>query len=168
MIVSFFSFRILYTLFCCLTAVLEINFEESDYSFREGSDHLSSLVRLQFRETQNPFIITLYTATINETLSKGLGGMFILAGNNCKFFSFRILYTLFCCLTAVLEINVEESDYSFREGSDRLSSLVRLQFRETQNPFIITLYTATINETLSKGLGGMFILAGPPAATAGN
>ena len=68
----------------------------------------------------------------------------------------------------MLEINFEESDYSFREGSDRLSSLVRLQFRETQNPFIITLYTATINEIFSKGLGGVFILAGPSAATAGN
>ena len=55
----------------CLLVVLEISFEESDYSFDEGSTTatLNAQITLLFRPNQNPFNITLSPVTE----SMGLG-----------------------------------------------------------------------------------------------
>ena len=47
--------------------VLEINFEEEDYSITEG-DPWPPTIRLQFRRTQNPFTMTLFSVTITEAI----------------------------------------------------------------------------------------------------
>ena len=56
-----------------LFSVLEINFADDDLSIAEGPTSFSTPMILQFRENQNPFNITLKTASINEAESLGLG-----------------------------------------------------------------------------------------------
>ena len=56
---------------------LQINFRESDYSIVEGSDELSSIITLQFRETQNPFTVRLSPVAIDTAERLGLGYAFI-------------------------------------------------------------------------------------------
>ena len=53
--------------------MLEINFGESDYSIAEGSERLSSRIRLQLRENQNPFTLTLTPVTVDTAEAMGLG-----------------------------------------------------------------------------------------------
>ena len=55
------------------SAVLQINFEESDYSIYEGSSVLSSLISFTFRTNQNPFSVTLTPATIDIAENMSLG-----------------------------------------------------------------------------------------------
>ena len=55
---------------------MEINFEESDYAIEEGSG-LSTPIRLQFRNNQNPFTITFTPVTIDAVEGMGLGANFI-------------------------------------------------------------------------------------------
>ena len=57
----------------CPSAVLEINFEESDYSIEEGSRMLSSPITLQFRTNQNPFTVRLSPVTVDTAEGKELG-----------------------------------------------------------------------------------------------
>ena len=59
----------------CLLVVLEISFEESDYSFDEGSTTatLNAQITLLFRPNQNPFNITLSPVTVDTAESMGLG-----------------------------------------------------------------------------------------------
>ena len=57
----------------CLSAALEINFEESDYSIEEGSSMLSSPITLQFKTNQNPFTVRLSSVTVDTAEDKGLG-----------------------------------------------------------------------------------------------
>ena len=59
---------------------LEISLADLDYTLSEASVHQSFAIILQLRITQNPFHITVFTATINETESMGLGD-FIDSGN---------------------------------------------------------------------------------------
>ena len=47
----------------CHCVGLEISFVEPQYSIREG-EALSPVLRLQFRETQNPLTVTLYPVSI--------------------------------------------------------------------------------------------------------
>ena len=47
--------------------VLEINFEEADYSITEG-DPWPPTIRLQFRKTQNPFTMTVFSVSITEAI----------------------------------------------------------------------------------------------------
>ena len=56
--------------------MLEINFEESDYSITEGSG-LSTPIRLQFRNNQNAFTITFSPVTIDAVEGMGLVALFI-------------------------------------------------------------------------------------------
>ena len=51
---------------------LEINFEESDYSIEEGAT-LSNDIRIQFRNNQNQFNITLTPVDIDTAEHLGLG-----------------------------------------------------------------------------------------------
>ena len=53
--------------------VLEINFDELDYSAVEGSTMLSSPIFLRFRENQNPFNLTVTAVTVDTVESIGLG-----------------------------------------------------------------------------------------------
>ena len=53
--------------------MLRINFGENDYFIEEGSERLSSPITLQFRETQNPFDLTLTPVTVDTAESMGLG-----------------------------------------------------------------------------------------------
>ena len=53
--------------------MLEINFLESDYSIVEGDAELSSPIRIQLRQNQNPFTLTLSPVTRDAAESKGLG-----------------------------------------------------------------------------------------------
>ena len=46
----------------------------------------------------------------------------------------------------MLGINIEETDYSIEEGGT-LNDDIRLQFRNNQNPFTITLSAVSINTT---------------------
>ena len=55
---------------------LEINFEESDYSIREG-EGLTAPITLQFRNNQNAFNVTFSPVTIDAVEGKGLGANFI-------------------------------------------------------------------------------------------
>ena len=50
---------------------LQINFEESDYSIEEGGT--LSNIRLQFRNNQNPFTVTLTPVDIDTAEALGLG-----------------------------------------------------------------------------------------------
>ena len=53
--------------------MLEINFEESDYSIIEGLSVLSGTMTLTFRTNKNPFSVTLTPVTIGRADSLGLG-----------------------------------------------------------------------------------------------
>ncbi|CAI8050963.1 Extracellular matrix protein 3, partial [Geodia barretti] len=53
--------------------LLEINFEESDYSIKEGATMLSTPIRLQFRTNQNPFTVTLRPISVDVAESEKLG-----------------------------------------------------------------------------------------------
>ena len=55
------------------TAVLEIDFWESDYSVAEGSETLGYPITLEFRENQNPFNLTLTAVTVDTAEAMGLG-----------------------------------------------------------------------------------------------
>ena len=59
-----------YSLF---SAVLEINFGESEYSIEEGSRVLSSPITLQFRNNQNPFTVRLSSVTVATAEEMGRG-----------------------------------------------------------------------------------------------
>ena len=59
-----------YSLF---SAVLEINFGESDYSIEEGSGELTCPITLQFRNNQNPFTVMLSPVTVFIAEGMGLG-----------------------------------------------------------------------------------------------
>lgn len=52
--------------------VLEINFEEADYSIEEGVD-LSQPIRMQFRTTQNDFTLILCPLSIEEAEKQNVG-----------------------------------------------------------------------------------------------
>ena len=66
----------MYTIILHQFTGLEINFEESDYAITEGSV-LSTPIRLQFRNNQNPFTITFSPVTIDAVEGMGLGADFI-------------------------------------------------------------------------------------------
>ena len=51
------------TLYMYCYIVLQIYFEEADYYVTEG-DLRPPTIRLQFRKTQNPFTMTLFSVTI--------------------------------------------------------------------------------------------------------
>ena len=51
---------------------LGINFVETEYAIEEGGT-LNDDIRLQFRNNQNPFTITLSAVSINTTEELGLG-----------------------------------------------------------------------------------------------
>lgn len=53
-------------------SVLEINFEEADYSIEEGID-LSQSIRMQFRATQNDFTLILCPLSIGEAEEQNVG-----------------------------------------------------------------------------------------------
>ena len=53
--------------------MLQINFDQSDYSISEGSATLSSPILLQFRQNQNPFTIMLSTVTVATAEAAGIG-----------------------------------------------------------------------------------------------
>ena len=55
------------------SAVLEINFGETDYSIEEGVGELSSPITLQFRNNQNPFTVLLSPVTVATAEEMGLG-----------------------------------------------------------------------------------------------
>ena len=55
------------------SAVLQINFGESDYSIKEGFSRLSSKMSLTFRANQNPFSVTLTPVTIDIAENMSLG-----------------------------------------------------------------------------------------------
>ena len=59
--------------------MLQINFEEFDYSIEEGGT-LSTDIRLQFRNNQNPFTVTLTPVDIPTAEALGLE-FFIDSGN---------------------------------------------------------------------------------------
>ena len=54
-----------------LVTVLEINFEESDYSIEEGGT-LNSVIRLQFRQNQNQFTVRLCPLSIDTAENMSL------------------------------------------------------------------------------------------------
>ena len=53
--------------------MLQINFDQSDYSIIEGSPTLSSPIILQFMENQNPFTIMLSPVTVATVEAAGVG-----------------------------------------------------------------------------------------------
>ena len=65
-------------------AGLEINFGETDYSIDEDGT-LSTEIRLQFRNNQNPFTITLSAVSINTTEELDLG--FFINSDDISFIS---------------------------------------------------------------------------------
>ena len=60
-----------YNIFC--HKVLQINFDQADYSIVEGAAALSSPILLQFRENQNPFTIMLTPVTVATAVADGVG-----------------------------------------------------------------------------------------------
>ena len=56
---------------------LEINFEEADYSITEGSGLSTAIIRLQFRNNQNPFNIRFSAVAIASAEGKGVGSFII-------------------------------------------------------------------------------------------
>ena len=54
---------------------LEINFEEDDYLIEEGG-LLSTTIRFQFRQNQNPFTVLLCPVSIGEAENRGVGIFF--------------------------------------------------------------------------------------------
>ena len=52
--------------------MLEINFEDDDYSIEEGGT-LNSVIRLQFRQNQNPFTVRLCPVSIDTAEAMNLG-----------------------------------------------------------------------------------------------
>ena len=61
--------------FYLLITGLEINFEEDDYSIEEGG-LLSTTIRFQFRQNQNPFTVLLCPVSISEAENRNLGFFF--------------------------------------------------------------------------------------------
>ena len=61
--------------FYLLITGLEINFEEDDYSITEGG-LLSTTIRFQFRQNQNPFTVLLCPVSIDEAENRGVGFFF--------------------------------------------------------------------------------------------
>ena len=57
----------------CPSAVLRINFAESDYFIREGSMMLSSPITVTTTLTQNPFTVKLSSVTVDTAEGNGLG-----------------------------------------------------------------------------------------------
>ena len=55
-----------------LVTGLEINFEDNDYSVEEGRT-LISVIRLQFRQNQNPFTVRLCPVSIDTAEAMNLG-----------------------------------------------------------------------------------------------
>ena len=53
--------------------MLQINFDQSDYTINEGSATLSSPITLQFRENQNNFTIMLTPVTVDTAVAAGVG-----------------------------------------------------------------------------------------------
>ena len=53
--------------------MLQISFDQSDYTIIEGSATLSSPITLQFRENQNPFTIMLSPVTVATAEAAGVG-----------------------------------------------------------------------------------------------
>ena len=53
--------------------VLQINFDQSDYTIIEGSATLSSPITLIFRQNQNPFTIMLSPVTVATAEAAGVG-----------------------------------------------------------------------------------------------
>lgn len=58
---------------CSLFAVLDINFDQPVYSIEEGSLMASSRIILSFRTNQNPFTVTLRSATVDRVELDGVG-----------------------------------------------------------------------------------------------
>ena len=73
MIVSALFVSVGFTCYFVLNTVFEILFEEYDYSIREG-EALSTDIRLQFRNNENSFTVTLIPVSINtiEDLNMGV------------------------------------------------------------------------------------------------
>ena len=69
---DFFSINIYIINVYLLVTGLEINFEESDYSIEEGGT-LSTFIRLQFRQNQNPFTVCLCPVSIDTAEDMNLG-----------------------------------------------------------------------------------------------
>ena len=57
----------------CLSAVLQINFEESHYTIEEGSDTSCLPIILRFRKNQNPFTVRISSVTVDTAVSLDLG-----------------------------------------------------------------------------------------------
>ena len=53
--------------------MLQINFDQSDYTISEGSQTLCSLITLQFRQNQSPFTIMLSPVNISTAKAAGVG-----------------------------------------------------------------------------------------------
>ena len=53
--------------------MLQINFDQSDYTIIEGSATLCSPITLQFRQNQNPFTIMLSPVTVATAEAAGVG-----------------------------------------------------------------------------------------------
>ena len=53
--------------------MLQINFDQSDYTLSEGPAKLCSLITLQFRQNQNPFTIMLSPVTVAAAEAAGVG-----------------------------------------------------------------------------------------------
>ena len=70
---SKFSLRPHHLEYSLFSAVLEINFGESDYSIQEGSGELTCPITLQFRNNQNPFTVMLSPVTVFIAERMGLG-----------------------------------------------------------------------------------------------
>ena len=84
--------------------MLEINFEECDYSIIEGVSVLSGTMTLTFRTNQNPFSVTLTPVTIARADSLGLGSFInsdnirptfrATAGLNFEYCSIQLVFSL--------------------------------------------------------------------------
>ena len=59
------SLKVINAIFAILHPELQINFEEADYSFTEGSAN-PLVIRVQFRETQIPFSLILSPLSIGQ------------------------------------------------------------------------------------------------------
>ena len=53
--------------------MLQINFDQSDYTLSEGSAKLCSPIMLQIRQNQNPFTIMLSPVTVATAEAAGVG-----------------------------------------------------------------------------------------------
>ena len=59
--------------------MLEINFEESQYSVQEGET--LPMMRLQFKKAQNPFTVAFYPVSITRAMTEFKLGDFIMFSN---------------------------------------------------------------------------------------